>query len=860
MLLRAPLALGLLGAALAQQGDRCTTEFGNTRPAGLPQACWPGGSLSSLSLDWSCSADCAALFVPFWEACGATVVETTTLVGQDFAPFYNLCRAGQIGRTATPRAQRLCTKATFHDRRAAALAVCCPDGCDGAWALESPTGSPATPLPNHCSLQCAVIYAEFYEDCAAVAAVKHKKQVANMDNFYRTCIDEVDPAQMLIVLSDMPQNGCRIDGTVARSTAGTGMMAGGQIWLGSYLCAQGSTGLQLEIVDVSPAGVVNALFSFDTAPADDSGCTGRYQMTGTLMDTPGGRPGTVRQLTLVPEGTAPGGTGGNSAGWIDNPCYYASVGMSGTVTTAGNGDLVYSGTIDFDGCDTFLVTLPTAAPALFCPNTDAGWMLGATTCYTRNEEAMSLQAAEAYCQGLDRLAHVAMVPTLDDLNFLTVQIEQHGYHSYALGAICPGTDKTLCDHIDGSAVTITPEGYCFEAHPGSVCDEPDDNEGNTQLGVNSNGLFDGAPAARPFFCSMPPQRASSSRLCGNDLTGTWEGDQTSGVNGNGASDAGSFVSTIIESGSTYTETFVPFRDRHMECSDPQGNADQSTQFRAGTYEYVSFAQCQQGCREDDSCNGMIEYGTDVCTAQRTDPMTGRQKCADFDTPGRCVAEDLCTCYLVTGTCSTPIAHDSYMIWRMQRTPAALSAFKAYCANQERCDWFPPGFGGAVSQDRSLVTLSNGLTGVLSEDGAEIAFENGFFWTRLSECGSFGHERVPLPIPDGFKPGDSLVCQGLWPAGDARFSLNLMAGEDVALHVNPRDYGDGANAVKRVVRNTRSGGVWGPEETDGNLPIRHDTTFLLRITAGEKQAKLAQKLGQSQPFLAVLPQRGSAMPI
>jgi hypothetical protein len=53
--------------------------------------------------------------------------------------------------------------------------------------------------------------------------------------------------------------------------------------------------------------------------------------------------------------------------------------------------------------------------------------------------------------------------------------------------------------------------------------------------VNSNGLLDAGPQARPFFCSMPPQRASGSRACENDLSGTWEGDQTSGNDGNGAS-------------------------------------------------------------------------------------------------------------------------------------------------------------------------------------------------------------------------------------------------------------------------------------------------------------------------------------
>ena len=75
---------------------------------------------------------------------------------------------------------------------------------------------------------------------------------------------------------------------------------------------------------------------------------------------------------------------------MENPCHYTSVGMTGRIRTADNGDQTYEGTIDFAGCDTFLVTLPTAAPALFCPNTNAGWLLGSTMCYARNEEEMSL--------------------------------------------------------------------------------------------------------------------------------------------------------------------------------------------------------------------------------------------------------------------------------------------------------------------------------------------------------------------------------------------------------------------------------------------------------------------------------------
>lgn len=63
MYLQLATLLGLLDAARAQGGDRCTTEFNNARPQGLPQACWPGGSLSGNALDWSCDAGCAELFI-----------------------------------------------------------------------------------------------------------------------------------------------------------------------------------------------------------------------------------------------------------------------------------------------------------------------------------------------------------------------------------------------------------------------------------------------------------------------------------------------------------------------------------------------------------------------------------------------------------------------------------------------------------------------------------------------------------------------------------------------------------------------------------------------------------------------------
>ena len=186
---------------------------------------------------------------------------------------------------------------------------------------------------------------------------------------------------------------------------------------------------------------------------------------------------------------------------------------------------------------------------------------------------------------------------------------------------------------------------------------------------------------------------------------------------------------------------------------------------------------------------------------------------------------------------------------MERTPSAATAFTATCEHRDRCGWTPA--TGHVSEDRAVVTMETGfqLTGVLSEDGMEIAWSNNAFWSRLSECGSFGHERLPLDIPGGLEVGSQILCTGVWPRGVPRFSLNLFTADgDNALHVNPRDCdacdanghatdahegprgSDGGTSRHWVVRNSYIDGQWGEEELDGDLPLRHDVPFQLRVTA------------------------------
>ena len=226
-------------------------------------------------------------------------------------------------------------------------------------------------------------------------------------------------------------------------------------------------------------------------------CNGEYRLSGK-MDKNG-------NLKLMPPKVL-----SSTVGWISNKCHYSSVGMSGKVSEGIGGEMMYAGTIvPAVGCGQFLVTLPSAKPGeMSCPNTAVGWEKAATMCYVKVNKKMSLLQAESYCHRLDRRAHVAKVPTMQDLDFLATKVSQsgNGRGAYLLGATCPASDKVFCDWLDGSAVTITPNGYCALAKKNKSleCHEPDTIQSNRQLGINSNGLFDGGMFARPFFCSVPP--------------------------------------------------------------------------------------------------------------------------------------------------------------------------------------------------------------------------------------------------------------------------------------------------------------------------------------------------------------------
>ena len=160
---------------------------------------------------------------------------------------------------------------------------------------------------------------------------------------------------------------------------------GGQVWIGSYLCGQGDTDLQLEITEVDADGTVAAVFDFDHNEDPANVCSGRYTVSGML--------GADGSLQFEPEQA-----GSGTVGWLENPCGYVSVGLMGTVALQPSGELTYAGTIENAACGAFMATLPASgnsAGHLECPQSDAGWMLGPTMV---RSHAISVATCHCLCR------------------------------------------------------------------------------------------------------------------------------------------------------------------------------------------------------------------------------------------------------------------------------------------------------------------------------------------------------------------------------------------------------------------------------------------------------------------------------
>ncbi|NXE54220.1 LEG9B protein, partial [Casuarius casuarius] len=98
----------------------------------------------------------------------------------------------------------------------------------------------------------------------------------------------------------------------------------------------------------------------------------------------------------------------------------------------------------------------------------------------------------------------------------------------------------------------------------------------------------------------------------------------------------------------------------------------------------------------------------------------------------------------------------------------------------------------------------------------------------------------VPVSGGIYPTKNIIVSGTIPPSATRFHINLKAGEDIALHVNPR-FGE-----KVIVRNTLLNRSWGKEERSlsGKMLLSQGQSFTIWIYCDAQCFKVATN-GQHQ---------------
>nr|MDA8248243.1 hypothetical protein [Rhodospirillales bacterium] len=110
-------------------------------------------------------------------------------------------------------------------------------------------------------------------------------------------------------------------------------------WVGSYVCAQGLTALDLTL-DSPDGTTVTGIFHFATLPPHRAVPEGCFRVTGRFDKATG-------TVTLSP------------AGWLLRPAGFVTVGLSGAVSPDGT---MLAGRVYGPWCDTFTVRRAAALP------------------------------------------------------------------------------------------------------------------------------------------------------------------------------------------------------------------------------------------------------------------------------------------------------------------------------------------------------------------------------------------------------------------------------------------------------------------------------------------------------------------
>lgn len=152
-----------------------------------------------------CAQDCADIFMPFWDECGAMLAALGLDGGNEYADFANSCQAtlfpGSCGDA--------CTASSLQCRLGEVQTACCAE--DHECTADS--------LPIACGFECAMVLPSFLEDCGAVLPLSTTEALAGVVG---SCYDQDTSALLNHAYALTYEQGCAVDlsGVAERGTSG----------------------------------------------------------------------------------------------------------------------------------------------------------------------------------------------------------------------------------------------------------------------------------------------------------------------------------------------------------------------------------------------------------------------------------------------------------------------------------------------------------------------------------------------------------------------------------------------------------------------------------------------------------------
>eukprot|EP01052_Picozoa_sp_SAG31_P004106 SAG31_NODE_167_length_21485_cov_31.094922_4_plen_641_part_00 len=151
----------------------------------------------------TCSMDCALIFEPFWDDCGAAIKATVgaQMGGMDgMTAFYNTCL---VTRYPPGSCTDECSASTLHCRRMEVQNACCE-------AEDNCPDDAATPL--RCPVGCALFFPSMVNDCESALsdAGLTDEEAEDYSSFSDLCLDQDAPA-LVEYAHDLVRQGCDID-------------------------------------------------------------------------------------------------------------------------------------------------------------------------------------------------------------------------------------------------------------------------------------------------------------------------------------------------------------------------------------------------------------------------------------------------------------------------------------------------------------------------------------------------------------------------------------------------------------------------------------------------------------------------